>query len=486
MTTPDDDIRIAVSKDRLCAHLIVAAADAADITSDNIFLKLSALGIPATEEVSARVKEVVEAVEAGNVPGEPVLMAQGREPVPGKPATFTMATREGASRNDEKHGNRADFYQSRIVTVNEGDLVGTLAPEVPPVPGQDVFGKPIPGEKLLDSVQLGENVRLGEDKRTVIAAASGKVQLARHKVSVVKVVEIDGDVDFSSGNVESPADVVINGTVRETFKVRSHKSVTVKGTIEGATVEAGADIQVHGGIAARGKGRIKAGGGISTKFCEGADLEAGGNVTVVREVMHSRVHTTGRLLVPQGSLIGGYTYAREGAEVKALGNGANIKTEIAIGVDPITLAETRQADRIIEKKQETAAAIRKRVQPLMAQLNRLTPTQRERAAGLMREADQMDAEVQEHERKKAASAAHKSPASDPTLLIGGWLHPGAVVIVGDRMAVIDKDHRGPIRIARRVVDRVQEIVLMDQVSGSVTVLPSYEHVPEAAAGDSDR
>ena len=258
-----------------------------------------------------------------------------------------------------------------------------------------MFGAPIPAGLSGTSIQLGGNVQLGEDGKTVTATVSGKVHVTRHEVSVIEVVEIKGDVDFSSGNVDSPTDVLITGTVRETFSVQSAKSVAVQGVIEAATVQAGTDVHVRGGIAAQHNGKVLAGGEICAKFCSDADLEAGGDITVTRQVMNSRIYSAGRLSVARGSVIGGYTYAREGAEIRELGNEADIKTEIAIGVDPIALAETRQTDEIIAKKRGAVAKIRGTIQPLMAQLKRLTPQQRERVTELMYEADEMEADVVE-------------------------------------------------------------------------------------------
>ncbi len=479
-TAVQNPFRINISQDQLRAHLVVTDPDPAAVTTDNILKELGQSAIPITDEIMERVNAVVESVQAGELPSEPFLLVEGREAVPGRPASFQLAADDRDPQEDEEEEGRVDFRRSHILTVNTGDEIGTLTPEIPPVPGVDVLGASIPGEKPFKTVRLSDNVELGKDGETVVATTSGRVQLTRDLVSVVEVVEIKGDVDYSSGNVESPTDVLITGTVRETFEVRSAKSVAVQGAIEAAAVEAGTHVHVRGGITARRGGRVLAGGEICAKFCEDADLQAGGDIVITREAMNSRIYAAGRLVVPRGAVIGGYAYAREGAEIRELGNVANIRTRIAIGVDPTVLAEARQTDEIIRRKREAAAKIREKVQPLMAQLKRLTPQQRERVTELMHEADEMEAGILEQEKSRGAVIASKNPTGDsqPALLITGKLYPGVVVIIGDKMVNIEKERRGPVKIVRRPVKRVEEIMMVDQVSGSTQILPSYDYAPD--------
>ncbi len=56
----------------------------------------------------------------------------------------------------------------------------------------------------------------------------------------------------------------------------------------------------------------------------------------------------------------------------------------------------------------------------------------------------------------------------------GRVYPGVVIRIGNKLAVIDKERAGPLKIQRRLVDRVQEIVLVDQLSGSVCTLASRQ------------
>jgi uncharacterized protein (DUF342 family) len=475
-------LQIAISEDRLRAELSLRDLDPTSITAAAILARLCELKVTLPEDATTHISQIAEDITAGKLTGKTTLLVEGRAPQPGKPATFQLNPDEDDPEDAVDDTGRTDFRRSRIVTVQPGDVFGAYTPAVAPQPGVDLFGEPIPAARPPEGPVLGENLRLGEDGTSVVATCAGKVQLTRHEISVIEVVEIKGDVDFNSGNIESPTDVLIQGTIRDTFTVRSAKSVSVQGTIEAANVEAGTHVHVRGGIAARHRGDVVAGGEICAKFCSEADLKAERDITITREAMHSRVYTAKRLNVLRGSLIGGRSYAREGADVNELGNDANVPTRIAIGVDPEVLAEVRKADILIKKKQQAAARIRERVRPLLAELKRLTPEQRQRAAELMFEADQLDAEVALCQKHKADTLAAASPRQEkqPSILVNSWLHRGVTIIIGDRMTTIEKQRRGPLRITRRLVDRVEEIVEVDQVSGNCYILPSYEYDSEAA------
>ena len=476
-------IPIDVSADRLSALLIVAKADQGTLTAENVFARLCERSIPVTDDVRARVARLVEAVSAGQLSREPFVLAEGKAPVAGVGARVELAKQPGEGEGSEGAEGRTDFYRCQIAVVEKGAVLGTYFPETPPAPGLDVFGKPIEGEQPPSSLAVEENVELASDGKTLIATKAGRLNVNRHSIRVVDVVETKSDVDFSTGNIESPADVLIAGTVRDTFAVKSAKSVAVRGAIEAAVVEAGTDVQVTGGVAGRGQGTVTAGGQITSKFCEEASLRAGGDIVILSESINSRLYARGKLVLPGGKLVGGYAYAREGAEVEILGNEADRPTEIAVGVDPVVLAKSTHADEVVKKKREAIAKIREKIQPLMAQLKRLNPQQRERATELMYEADQMEAEIAETERKKQEEIAGVSPERKVCLLVRHTVYPGVKVVMGDKMAVFRNERRGPIRIERRLVNRVEEICIVDQISGSVTTMPGYEYRLQDSAAE---
>ncbi len=475
-TAAKASIPILISEDRLRAEVIPARVDPGLLTAESLLARLKERGIRIDDDVATRVNRLAEAVRTGERSKNPYLLAQGKVPVDAVGATVELA----AAHHDLSEDERADFYESHILTVNEGDKIGVLTPGSPAVPGVDVYGKPVPGAPAINSVEVGENIRVEPDGRTLIAVKAGKVHLARQRVAVLDVVQISGDVDFSTGNVDSPADVLVTGTVRDTFAVKSARSIAIRGAIEGAVVEAAGDVQVSGGIAGRQKAQVVAGGDLATKFCIEASIRAGGNVSISRECMNSRVHVAGRLLMSRGKLVGGFAYAGQGAEIAVAGNEAERPTEIAVGLDPEALAEILRMDELLKKKAETCAKIREKVQPLMAQLKRLTPQQREKATELLYQADEIEAEINRHSEQRKTLLTPASATDRPVITVLSMIYPGVKVIFGDKMAIFRKERKGPIKLERRLLERVEEICLIERASGSLTIMRSYEFKPEPA------
>ena len=63
------------------------------------------------------------------------------------------------------------------------------------------------------------------------------------------------------------------------------------------------------------------------------------------------------------------------------------------------------------------------------------------------------------------------------LLVYKVAYPGTRFIFGDKAAILHKERRGPFKVVRRVHNRVEEILVIDKVSGSVSVLNSREYDP---------
>jgi len=249
----------------------------------------------------------------------------------------------------------------------------------------------------------------------------------------------------------------------------------VRGAVEAAEVEAGTHVQVAGGIITQQKGRVVAQGEICAKFCEEAHLEAGGDIVLTRAAMNSVVKTGGRLVVSRGQVIGGKVYARQGAEIKQLGNIANARTEITIG----QLEEEKGTPEApsIQQMRETAAKIRSRLGPVMDKLKSLSPEQQEQVKRLLSQAERLETAVAEHEKRAAEGGQTKTAecaTESATLVVTGRMYPGVAITIGDKITVIEKERSGPLKIQRRLIDRVQEIVLVDQLSGSVYTLPSRQ------------
>ncbi len=460
--------------------------DYSSLSDTDILEALRVEGIPVDDRVRSRVHALLDLLKAGTIPKEEFILAEGVPPTDPEDADFVFADTatdatpedgEPAGEHDNNSGlGRIDFYAlTKIRSVAEGQILGQIKPPIPGKGGTDVRGKPIPPRRKAADILIGANVVVDADGRTVRAATAGRLNYSQRRLSVGPAIEIKGDVDFESGSVESPADVIVRRDVLDGFHVRSEKNITVGGAVGACEIRAGGDIHVAGGIAGKGRAQIEAQGDVMARFCNECTIRAGRDIVIARESINSQLHTLGFLRMPRGSLIGGCAYARCGGDIRTLGSDGGVKTQIAIGIDPIVFDKCHEIDEQVAKRKEASARIRQAVQPLMAQLKRLMPAQRERATELMYEADQIDAGVQELLAQKEAMLNAATPEEPPFLYIADRILPNTTVIVGGHMHTFMEERKGPFRILRRKVDRVEEIVLLNALTASQTVLKSRDY-----------
>ena len=144
------------------------------------------------------------------------------------------------------------FHLNLINNVEAGQLLATLHPEVLGEPGINVYGENIkPAAVKSAYIKYGKNTVLSEDKMTLTAEKSGHVTVKEGKITVSDVLTVE-NVDVSTGNIEYEGSVQVKGVVASNFSVKAGGNIVVKGIVEGATLDAGADIIQECGAKAGG------------------------------------------------------------------------------------------------------------------------------------------------------------------------------------------------------------------------------------------
>lgn len=492
---PDDgdiskSLTVVVAEDRLKAWLQVHGVSRPDFvppTVEAVMRVLEQAKIALTDEVRARVQQLVatvtqaaEAARAGMQPELPkaFLIAEGRSPVDAEDGQFIWNSelrQRLAFPGDD--GQRIDYFAlNSIVTVAAGTRVGRVVPPKDGQPGLDVFGQERPPRKPRGMpVKLGPGLRLLEDSNEVVAAMDGRVAEERGQIRLYEVLDVPGDVDFASGSIDACVDVTVRGTVRTRFSVRTTKSLAVDRVIEAAHVEVGGNIVVRGGIFGQDRRcLVRAAGNIAAHLLNEAYVWAGGDIQFNKEVINSRVYASGRLIGPRGTIIGGEVYAREGIEALVVGSEAGVVTCLAVGTDVNVLRRVRRMEQQVKELTKSAEQIRRAIMPLMANLKRLVPAQRERATELLSRADEIEAQVEEMQKRCQQCLSDAAPKGKPYVLIAEAAHPGTRISIGPRQTHLQSLLYGPVKIEMRKVQDVTEMVAVNQRTGSITVLPSMD------------
>ena len=474
-TQTESPFLVQVAKDHLSATIEARRdAELSTVSAGDVVAALEAAKVAVHDQVTHRIEEYLEALRDPNGPPEGAYeIATGRPSTEGEDGTFTWEDSLQQRAAEWCEGASVDFYNmSSIITVEAGTPIGWITPPKLGTDGVDVHANPVRPRRKLKEVVLKNGVELAEDQSCVSATVPGKVVYENHELSICEVVEVRGDVDFETGNLDLSTDTVIRGNVRDLFCVKTKKNLTVGGAIEAATIEAVGNVTVRGGVLNRAKGKVIAGGEIVAKFCDEACLRAQGDIRVGKEVMNSHVHTEGKLLVARGSIIGGEVFARHGVEAATLGSEAGVPTTIAVGTHPDEFRQIEETAKENEKRRASMEKIRQAVGPLMAQLQRLTGAQREQATELMYQADSIEAEIKKSEEEVAAILASTSDEDKPYVLVNSMIHQQVSVSIGDRVYTFQEESKGPVKIERRKIKNYTALVLVNQLTGSVCELPA--------------
>ncbi len=491
-------LKVLVAEDRLTAWVQVQGVGRPDFavpTEDEVVAAAQAARLAVTDDVRTRAKELVGVIREACAAGaesavarlpERFVIAQGQLPVEGEDGRVELVPELAQATAPADEEGQVDYFAASAIVPSQRGQDRPTGAGAWGTPGVDVFGRPrAPRKPKGNPVKLGAGVKCDPaDEGALVAVTAGRLELDGGRVRISEVLAVPGDVDFSTGSIESCVNVHIAGTVRAKFKVKTTASLAVDRVIEAAEGAVGGDVLVRGGIfGAERTGHVRAGGSVTAKLLNEVVLEAGGDVRFGKEILNACVRTRGHLIGERGTVIGGDVYAREGLRVLVLGSEGCVLTLVGTGVDVNALRRGRQLERQIKELHKSAEQIRQAIQPLMANMKRLLPAQRERATELLCKADEIDLQVDELKKQMEQLQTESKPQGTPSILVGEMIHPGVRLVIDAREARVQKALHGPVRIEMRKIDDVTQMAAVNQRTGSVTVLPCVDVDLDAPPAD---
>ena len=215
----------------------------------------------------------------------------------------------------------------RLIQPTEGD------------PGRTVLDQELPA-KSGKSVPLpkGRNTEISEDGLTLIASMAGHVEFTGRSFQVKPVLDIQGDVDFSTGDINFIGDINIEGDVLSGFTIRAMGNIHVGGVVEaGSSVEAGGDLVVVKGILGDGTTVVRSHRSIFSKYIENATIYARENLQTDC-IINGSIYCDGEVRVRsgRGCIMGGRIWAAKMVNVQTIGSLSEVRTSIALGGLPCT------------------------------------------------------------------------------------------------------------------------------------------------------
>lgn len=284
------------------------------------------------------------------------LVARGRPAVDGENGRVI----ERFARKVEKHFqadeyDRVDYKNLNLVqNVGLGEEICALVPPTEGQPGENVFGQTLPakdGRKA--QLPKGRNTEISEDGLSLVATMAGNVEYTGRSFQVKPVMEIEGDVDYSTGNINFLGDVHVQGDVCSGFQVRAMGNVYIDGVVSGGSVEAGGDLVVSKGILGGEQTVIRAHRNIFAKYLENCSVFVHENLQTDC-IINSEIFSDGTVEVNsgRGTIMGGRIWAARKITAKIVGSRSEVPTIITLGGVPCTDSEKEELMKQLTKAEE--------------------------------------------------------------------------------------------------------------------------------------
>lgn len=269
-------------------------------------------------------------------------IAFGEAPIQGEDGRIEMvmvlAENKSHSPLESDHGKVDHKEVNNLNNVRKGQIIAKRIPPVPGKPGMSVMNEVIPFKAGKDAnFKVGKNVVLNAERTAMYAAIDGMIAIVdKSRINVFPIYEVNGDVDYSIGNIDFVGTVIIRGNVLTGFRIKAAGDIRVIGGVEGAELDAEGSIEITGGIIGYNKGHVKAGHSVKSSFIQDSNVSATEEVIVSQSIMHSNIRA-GRNVICMGTkglIVGGNIQAGEKVVARTVGNTMSTVTTIEVGVVP--------------------------------------------------------------------------------------------------------------------------------------------------------
>ncbi|MCL2754329.1 MAG: FapA family protein [Oscillospiraceae bacterium] len=436
----DSTAAISISDDRMTAYLTMTAPEngGKELSAEDIHKEIAVSPVKAKLE-----EEAIETALKQQNYDIPIIIARGVRPLNGIDGIINYRFETGGALTPKKNEKDEMDYKDLGLVQNilSGTPIADITHETEGEEGVDVCGialKSLPGKPAKYMVGLG--TVLNEDGTMISAAVDGNLRWHKDHFTVEEVLNIGEDIGAATGNIDFIGDVNIKGNVFEGFFVKSKKNITISGTTSNATIEAGGNIDIKIGAV---KSTLKANGDIKTGFCEGCNLESGGDMISASFVSCEALSKgTITAISGKGVVIGGRLTAFKGMVFNLLGSGAYTKTSLTLGESAVLAKEKKELEEEeaqLTEKTTQYAQLAEQLNATKKKAGGLPPDKEETLKTVIRGRFQMATEIKKI--KKRITEIDESFRDNSALFveIRKTVFPGVSVRIGELRKKVEKE-----------------------------------------------
>jgi len=278
---------------------------------------------------------------------EKLVIAEGTLAQKGDDAKIELFFSKDYQKSKIREDGSVDYREiEKKDMVKAKQLVAVKYRPKPGKAGISIKGNEIPAEDGTNIVLKGINnitTVKSTEKILYYSTIDGRVDLVgENGISVNKLYEIKGDVDFKSGNIDFDGDVRIGGSVMAGFTVKANGNIIIEGSVnQKVSIESKGNVSIREGIIGKDDISITAKGNVTALFMQGAHVKAGGDVIIRDYILNSNIRAYGKVVTPsleekatgKGSIIGGDIYGIKGIISNIIGSEVSSNTRLISGFD---------------------------------------------------------------------------------------------------------------------------------------------------------
>lgn len=380
-----------------CVDASFSITIAADGSSAHLDSEAAAGGLPLDEKTIRQaltthgiVKGIDEAALKEALGGESrrnLVIARARPPVHGDDGRLELLLAKARDRRPQvDESGRIDYRElGEICVVHPGDALMRRHPPGYGEAGIDVFGKPIaprPGKNAMFASNLSGSATAPDDPDLLVAAITGMPIELVGGVAVEPVFSVPA-VNTASGNIRFDGTVHIKGDVAAGMSVVASGDIEVEGMVEAATLDAGGNVIIKGGVIGdlgrkekRGSHIVRCGASFTATYAQQARIEAGDSIFIDDSAVQCELIARNSIVAgrsKRGLIIGGLAQAALAVDGKVFGSPNRVLTRIEIGSDPSLLKMVHLAAKERDAKETQLLEISKLLELARQNPGRIPP-----------------------------------------------------------------------------------------------------------------
>ena len=281
------------------------------------------------------------------------------------PYRVTLLFGKNLESNPASHEAVDHYHSSSIKKVTAGQILARL--HLLPAAGSDPSVQPDSTDNLTIRNKtdiISPAVKLSEDdgQLVVLSKKNGFPALEDQQIVVHQSLIINGDINFHTGNIDCPGDLLIKGSIMAGFKVKA-ENLTVTGSIENAEVECRGNLACTGGIIACQDYPLVCGANLWCKYLENSRIEVKNNIFIAGSSLHSFLRAGNNIVLCHSSavLVGGKSEAGNSLYSGSLGAKWATPTEIVLGCEPFLAKNLADHILKLEKLETELDDLKKRI-----------------------------------------------------------------------------------------------------------------------------